>query len=211
MAQVIAKIPNAVQRESFLLEVARRLQVSRSVLEQEVRKAESAQRRTELMARGTAGGQNEGAAENDAAETEPLEVAKTIEELLALLLTHPELVPEVSRVFLPAWIEGLGGAEVLLKLLDAHAHEAFEDAPHFLQECDERTRNYLSGLLFSPPPAPTETALDLYARQLVAEMEKRWKRQRMAVLEQEVKSNLFSGAELSAKMAELMRLRKPAA
>ena len=42
MAQVIAKIPNAVQREGFLLEVARRLQVPRSVLEEEVRKAESA-------------------------------------------------------------------------------------------------------------------------------------------------------------------------
>ena len=40
MAQVIAKIPNAVQREGFLLEVARRLQVARSVLEEEVRKAE---------------------------------------------------------------------------------------------------------------------------------------------------------------------------
>ena len=33
-----AKIPNAVQRESFLLEVARRLQVSRGVLEEELRK-----------------------------------------------------------------------------------------------------------------------------------------------------------------------------
>jgi DNA primase len=208
MAFVIAKIPNAVQREGFLLEVARRLQVGRSVVEEEVRKAESAQRRAE-MARRPASPGNEGADEPESAEaTEPLEVAKTIEALLALLLTQPELVPEVSRRLSPAWIEGLGGAEVLLHLLDAHAHEAWENSGHFLEACDERTKNYLSGLLFEPPPVPAETEPEIYARRLVAEIEKRWKQQRMAVLEQEIKSNLFTGTDLIKKTAELMELWK---
>ena len=39
-------------------------------------------------------------------------------------------------------------------------------------------------------------------------MEKRWKQQRMAILEQEVKSNLFNGEELTRKMAELAELWK---
>src|SRR5271156_1467493 len=47
MAQVIVKIPNAVQREGFLLDVARRLQVPRPALDEEIRKAEAQQRRAE--------------------------------------------------------------------------------------------------------------------------------------------------------------------
>ena len=51
MAQVIAKIPNSVQRETFLLEVARRLQVSRAVLDEEIKKAEAQMRRHEQQQR----------------------------------------------------------------------------------------------------------------------------------------------------------------
>src|SRR6202012_5747800 len=51
MAAVIAKIPNAVQRETFLLDVARRLEVPRAALEEEVRKAEAQLRRDEQRQR----------------------------------------------------------------------------------------------------------------------------------------------------------------
>src|SRR5271154_4471157 len=73
MAQVIAKIPNAVQREGFLLDVARRLQVTRSVLEEEVRKAETQMRRAELQQRHYphAAGTEEGQAEANTAQSEP--------------------------------------------------------------------------------------------------------------------------------------------
>ena len=108
----------------------------------------------------------------------------------------------------PAWIEGLGGAEILQQLLEAHAHDAFEDAHQFQEECDPRVQNYLSGLLFEPTPGPTETTAEAYADRLMAQLEKRWKQQRMAILEQDVKSNLFSGEELALKMAELTELWK---
>jgi DNA primase len=43
MAQIIPRIPNAVAREAFLLDVARRLEVSRSAVQEEVYKAEAQQ------------------------------------------------------------------------------------------------------------------------------------------------------------------------
>ena len=177
MAQVIAKIPNAVQREGFLLEVARRLQVPRSVLEEEVRKAEAQQRRSELQQRNypAATGAAEAKRNPSAAESEPqepIQAAPIIEAMLSLLLTNPELVPQVSRQLNPAWVEGLGGAEVLLQLLDAHAHDAFENATQFMEECDDRTRDYFAGLLFHPTPVPTETTRGGLCRQARAQFRK---------------------------------------
>jgi DNA primase len=209
MAQVIARIPNAVQREGFLLEVARRLQAGRSAIEEEVRKAEAQIRHGQRMANTTPAA----ATEDESHATpeipaEPIEADKTIEALLSLLLTQPDLVPEVSRRLNPAWTEGLGGAEVLQKLLEIHADDAWENANRFQDECDERTKNFLSGLLFDPPPLPPETNAAAYAELLLARLETRWKRQRMQVLEQDVKSGLFSGDDLARKMAELTELWK---
>jgi DNA primase len=158
MAQLIARIPNAVQRETFLLEVARRLQVSRNVLEEEVRKAEAQQKHA--PAYGNAGG-DENAAAAPASGKEaapPLHPDKLVETLLALLLAHPDLVPEVSRTLNPQWLEGLDGAPLLLQLLDAHAHDLWEDAAQFLDQCDEPSKDYLAGLLMTNT---TEEAPDL--------------------------------------------------
>jgi DNA primase len=152
MAQVIAKIPNAVQREGFLLDVARRLQVPRSVLEEEVRKAEALIRRNELQQRQypAATGPEEGEAESPAPQPEPqepIQADKMIEDLLLLLLTVPDLPPEVSRRLDPKWVKEMAGGQILLHLLDAQSQDSWEDVPKFLEKCDDRTRNYLTGLL----------------------------------------------------------------
>jgi len=213
MAQVIAKIPNAVQRESFLLDVARRLQVPRSVLEEEVRKAEAQIRRAETQQRQypTATRTDEGEGESEAAQPEPrepIQASPIIEALLSLLLTNPEGVPQVSRQLNLAWVEGLGGAEVLLQLLDAHAHDAFENTTQFLEECDDRTRDYLSGLLFHPTPVPTETTVEAYADKLVRNFEKRWKQQRLQMLNLAVKSNELSVEERLKYLMEIQAIRR---
>jgi DNA primase len=209
LAPVIAKIPNAVQKEGFLLEVARRLQVGRAMIEEEVRKAEAQQRHGERMARTSYPGA-EGAADDGGAETpaEPIVADKTVEALLSLLLARPDLVPEVSRRLDPAWIDGLGGGELLLRLRDVHQDDAWEDAHRFMAEIDERSRDYLSGLLFHPPPLPAGLDPAAYAETLVGQMELRWQRQRMEILEQEIKSSLFGPEELARKMAELTELWK---
>jgi len=213
MAQVIAKIPNAVQREGFLLDVARRLQVPRSVLEEEVRKAEAQIRRSELQQRNypSATGAGEAEGESPGAEPEPqepIQAAPIIEALLSLLLTNPELVPQVSRQLNPAWVEGLGGADVLLHLPEGHAHDAFENAAQFMEQCDDRTRDYFAGLLFHPTPVPTDTAVEAYTDRLVRNFEKRWKQQRLQFLSIAVKSDELSVEERMKFLMEIQLIRR---
>ncbi|MCE0524094.1 MAG: DNA primase [Methylacidiphilales bacterium] len=211
MAQVIARIPNAVQREGFLLEAARRLQVSRSVLDEEVRKAEAQQRRSELQQRNYPSATGTGEGDSNAAPAEPpepIQAAPLVEALLSLLLTHPEWVPQVSRQLNPGWVEGLGGAEVLSQLLDAHAHDAFENANQFLESCDDRTRDYLAGILFHPTPVPTETTVEAYADKLVRNLEQRWKQQRLQFLSMTVKSDELSVEERMKYLMEIQVIRR---
>ncbi len=211
MSQVIAKIPNAVQREGFLIEVARRLQVPRTALEEEVRKAEASLRRAVTMQRHSPSVTEEENASTSAsqqASSEPLVADRMIEALLSLLLTTPELVPQVSRQLNPAWLEGLGGAEVLLQLLDAHAHDAWEDAMQFMGECDDRTKDYLAGLLLTPPPTPTEATLETYADKLLQNIEKHWKQQRLQILEQASKTDSLSAEERMKYLVEIQGIRR---
>jgi len=211
MAQVIAKIPNAVQREGFLLDVARRLQVSRSVLEEEVRKAEAQARRSVNDPQRHNLGTPEGEMSADGTPQvpqEPLQPDKLIEALLSLLLTTPDLVPEVSRRFNPAWVEGLAGAEVVLRLLDAHAHDAWHDAMQFMEECDDRTRDYLTGLLMTPSPVPVEATLEAYADKLLKNLEKRWKQQRLQFLMLAMKSDELSIEDRLKYGVEIQAIRR---
>jgi DNA primase len=209
IAVAIAKIPNAVQRESFLIEVARRLQVPRAAIEEEVRKAEAQLRRAESFqnrAQTAAGETTDGPPE--AEPPEPLHPDKLIETLLSLLLTNPDLVPVVSRRLNPAWLGNLDGAEVLLRLLDAHAHDAWHDAARFLDECDDRARDYLTGLLMEPVPTPTESTLEVYAEKLVQRLAQDWKQQRLQFLNLTVKSDELSVEERMKYLREIQDIRR---
>jgi len=213
LAQVIAKIPNAVQREGFLLEVARRLEVPRSVVEEEVRKAETQMRRAELQQRSypasTAGVDVESESPTGQPEPqEPIEGSPIVAALLVLVLTNPEFVPQVSRQLNPAWVEGTQDAQVLLQLLDAHAHDGFEDANQYMAQCDDRTRDYLAGLLLEPPPVPTEITAESYADRLVRNLEKRWKQQRLQFLMIASKSSELSVEERMKYLTEIQAIRR---
>jgi DNA primase len=222
MAQVIARIPNAVQREGFLLEVARRLQVTRGIMEEEVRKAEAQQRHAPAYGDDPAADEKE--------EREPLQPDKLVEALLSILLAHPELVPQVSRTLDPKWLEDLEGAALLRQLLEAHAHDAWEDASQFLGECDERSKDYLAGLLLQGSENGTpdlshlgETGLryERYrsaignpdknppelAQSFVQLLEVRWCRKRLEILEQSVKSGLLPLPEISTAVQEMRSLK----
>jgi DNA primase len=240
MAQVIAKIPNAVQREGFLLDVARRLEVPRAALDEEVRKAETELRRAERRREhpGLVPAYNP-AAENGAAPPgdeapEPIVGAPLIDAILRLVMERPALAPEVSRRLKPAWIAGRGGAEVLHQLLEAHAHDAFHDVPHFLAECDDRSRDYVAGLLMESDPtasfleAPGRPLSDR-ERRLAADREKEvkgspdellqkflnqlesdWKQQRLQFLTMAVKSSELPVEERLKHVVELETLRRQA-
>ncbi len=212
LAQVIAKIPNAVQRESFLLEVAQRLQVPRAAIEEEVRKAETQIRRAEAQRRDFPTDTNASHQPADVAAPaepqEPIHADKLIEALLALLLTQPELVPQVSRQLDPKWTEGLDGAEVLTQLLAAHADDGFENATQYVEQCDDRTRDYLTGLLFEPPPLPAESTPEAYTDRLVRNAEKRWKQQRLQFLMMANKSAELSVEERLKYTVEIEAIRR---
>ncbi len=211
MAQVIARIPNAVQREAFLLEVAGRLQVSRTGLEEEVRKVESQQRRAANTAIASTAGEGNENVEEAAPPVEPLRPDRLVEALLALLLHHPELAPGVSRRLNPAWLEGVEGGEVVRQLLDAHAHDDWHDANHFLDACDDRTRDYLAGLLVGGESAPDDTGWETLAGKLLDEFEVRARRQHLQQLEQSVKSGLLAPDEVMAALTEIQAIRRAAA
>ncbi len=234
MAQVIAKIPNAVQKETFLLEVARRLEVPRAALEEEVHKAETQLRRAELQQRDykitTPSPTEEAPAE--AAPQEPIVAAPIIEAILSLLLVHPELAPEVSRRLDPAWVKDRAGGEVLLHLLAAHSEDAFESAEQFMEQCDERTRDFIAGLLiekdatksfFQAPGRPLSDREKKLAAEFEKELkgspeelatsflgllEKEWKKQRLQFLMLSVKSAELAVAERLKYAAELQEIRR---
>jgi DNA primase len=228
MAQTIARIPNAVQRETFLLEVARRLQVARNVVDEEVRKAEAQQKRSPVYDQ--ANGSSTGP-EPEPEPVAPLQPDKLIEALLAILLTNPPLVPEVARTLSPPWLDGLEGAPLLLQLIDAHAHDAWEEAAQFLDQCDEASKDYLAGLLLNQvtPDAVDvshlgETGLryERYrsaiggaekspaalAASFVKLAEDRWAERRFKFLAVESKSKDLPMAEQVAYVVELETLRK---
>jgi len=210
MAQVIAKIPNAVQQERVANETVSRLQIPIFIMNQEIAKAQaqqSAQARVHSASSISSLGIN---AEVTAAviHAEPLQVARPIEALLSLLLTNEDLVPVVSRELDYAWLEGLDGAETLLKLLDAHAHDAWEDGMHFIRECDDRTHNYLAGLLLNPVPIPLEAPLEVHAAKLVQNIEKQWKKQRLEILLESVKSGMLSPDETMKYLREIETIRR---
>jgi hypothetical protein len=193
-----------------------------------VRKAESQRRRSPVYAN------QEAPSDEAVGETpvEPLQPDKLVEALLAVLLAHPDLVPQVSRTLDPKWLADLEGAALLQQLMDAHAHDAWQDASQFLEECDERSKDYLAGLLLrdtegSGIPADIshlgETGLryeryrsaignqesnpsDL-AQSFVQLLEVRWHRQRLQILEQSVKSGLLTLPEVAAAMEEMRAIK----
>jgi DNA primase len=235
LALVIAKIPNAVQRESFLLDVARRLNVPRAALEEEVRKAQTQLRREELQ-REHPGKNFVATTETNgapAAETEPpIEGEPIIESLLSLILTRPELAPELSRRLDPAWVRDRAAGEVLIHLLQAHADDAFESAEQFMGECDERSRDFVAGLLiekdttrsfFADPGRPLsereQKQAEEYEKEMtsspeellasfLAQLERDWKRQRLQFLMLSVKSPELSVEERLKNLSEIETIRR---
>ena len=234
MAFVAARLPNITQRDTFLWRVARRLEVPRPKLDEELRKAEAELRRAEQQQRdypsASAPGETSGAPV--AEPLPPIEGSPIVESMLLLVLTNPELAPQVSRQLNPAWLEGRGGAEVLLQLLEAHAHDAFESAEQFMGECDERSRDFIAGLLIekdttksflqSPgrPLSEREKKLAVeFEKELkgtpgdllhgfLALLERDWKRQRLQFLTLSAKSPELSVEERLKYITELEAFRR---
>jgi len=211
MAQVIAKIPSPAQQERFANEVANKLQLPAFIMTQEIAKALAQKNRTDSMRQRhnlDTSGEEAPSVSDQQEPDEPLQPDKFIEPILSLLLINPALVPQVTRQLDPVWVEGHEGAEVLLQLLDAHAHDAWEGAVQFVAECDERTKDYLAGRLVNPLPDPLDATLEEHATKLVQNIENQWKKQRLETLMESVKSGLLTPDETMSHLREIEAIRR---
>lgn len=211
MAAVVKKIPDPTQRHTVSMEIATRLQIPLSIFQEEMGKVrEVTPRTTEL--RGSVDLTGSNAPAPTEAPLPPLgPVADVIEVMLTLLLLHPQVVPIVQRHLDTSWLAGLGGGEILQGLLDAHAHDAWEDASHFANERPANERDYLAGLLLNPVPLSAKALPEDFALEQVLRIQHLWKLSRMAVLEQEIKSGLLSPDELLRKSKELLDIKRSSA
>jgi DNA primase len=207
MAAVVKKISDPTQRHTVAMEVATRLQIPLSVFQEEMEKVKDKPVHPSSVDLAGPGGDS---TPSDASAALPpmAPVSDVIEVLLSLLLTHPEVVPNVQRLLDPKWLDGLGGSEILKALLDAHAHDAWEDAPHFADERPPQERDYLAGLVVNPAPLSAKVTPEDFATEQVLRIQQLCRFSRMAILEQEIKSGLLSTEELLAKSKELLDIKR---
>lgn len=210
MAGIVKKIPDPTQRHTAALEIATRLQIPLAIFQEEMEKVKTAPVRNVDDSRRAVDltGTNP-APEPPPAPMEP--VSDVIEVLLSLLLLHPQAVPTVQRHLDTTWLSGLGGSELLLALLDTHAHDAWEDASHFANERPAAERDYLAGLLLAPVPLSAKATPDEFAMEQVLRIQHLWRLNRMAILEQEIKSGLLTPDQLLAKSKELLDIKRSCA
>ena len=140
------EFPTPCSARRFLLEVARRLQVPRAALEEEVRKAEAQMRRAELQQRDYIPSAHERGGgrrpRRHAGTAEPLAAAPIVE-------ATPVPAPGPSRngaAGQPPPQSGLGGGSwaargAVSSCSTPTRTTPFESADQFMQRCDERTRD----------------------------------------------------------------------
>jgi DNA primase len=195
MAAVVKKIPSPVQREIVATEVAARLQIPLAAFFREVDKVKSAPSRAAVP-------------ESPAETAEVITAAPAVAEILSILLANPELAPFVQRQLNVEWLQDLDGAEVVLRLLDVHANDAWEDGRHFLADCPDAERNLLAGLILNPVPFDPSISVEALTSSLVQSLHEKWRLKRLSVLEQEIKSNLLTPEQMLAKSKELLDIKR---
>jgi DNA primase len=196
MAQLAIKIPSPTQRQTFALQTAARLQVPLATFLAEmekIKKIPSSQRDEE---------------EIEVTELEIFTAEPVVKGLLSLLLTHPELIANAQRQLQTQALESVEGGSLVLEMMEAHVHDEWAEAGSFVATRSEGQKNYLAGLLLDPVHLPQEASLNDYLNDLIQSVHQQWKRQRLQILEQEIKSNLLTPPQLLEKSQELLTLRR---
>lgn len=199
MAAVVRRIADPARKHLVANTVATRLQIPLSVFAEEMKKSKR------LRTLSSADAANTPDSVDPVQTPEVLRADPVVGAMLNLLLACPDIVPVVQRQLQPGWLEGLDAGLLLAKLLDAHAHDAWEDAPAFLkQECDDAEQNLLSGFLVDAQPIPSGLTAESYAVSLILALQDRWRHRRIRLLEQEIKSGILGPEELASKSKELL-------
>jgi hypothetical protein len=146
--------------------------------------------------------------EIEVTELEIFTAEPVVKGLLSLLLTHPELIANAQRQLQTQALESVEGGSLVLEMMEAHVHDEWAEAGSFVATRSEGQKNYLAGLLLDPVHLPQEASLNDYLNDLIQSVHQQWKRQRLQILEQEIKSNLLTPPQLLEKSQELLTLRR---
>jgi DNA primase len=138
VAGLLAMIPNAVVRERLEVQAAVRMEVSPTVLAEEVK----AKARKPAPA-----GERHGEENGEGPElVEDLRVHPSLKDLILLMLSEGRLVPEVQRRLDPAWLEDLPGATLVFNLMEAYNNDEWSESGVTMGVLTPAEQNYVAGL-----------------------------------------------------------------
>lgn len=201
MAAVATKIGDPVQLEHESLRIATQLQIPLDSFR-------------ELLKRQKQRGNREYARDSEEEDmpmpVEEFRLDPTLRPLVSLLLHEPAIAPTVQAQLDPEWTANYGGQDLLWRILQTHSDDAWEDADTFVRESPPAEANLLSELLIEPAPQPNdeEITLEQLALDMLATLRQNWRRRRILLLEQEIKSGQLAPDDLLEKSRELMDLRR---
>lgn len=133
----LRKVPSAVVLERLKSKAAVRLQVPVSLLELELDKLAKGKKAAEPKA-------GDSPAVNPS-KAEALEVHGIVGAMLQLILTQPDLIPELQREFQPEWLAGISGAELLDKVMKLYNDDLWNTVPELLGQLADAEQNYVTG------------------------------------------------------------------
>ncbi|MDD2675878.1 MAG: DNA primase [Methylacidiphilaceae bacterium] len=185
MAAWLAKIPDPINREAVVLDVAVRLGVSRSSLEEAIRRTGTTEKEHGIPS-----------------SAPPVQRNAVLTELIWLLCEVPAILERARAELDLRWLEESEEGGLVRKILVSGS-----DPETLFPILSEEERGYVTGLLLRPPPVDLSIVPEERWVTLRRRLEVFWKRKRMRLLEERVRAG---GAALEAQAAlrELVDLRK---
>ncbi|MDD5261831.1 MAG: DNA primase [Methylacidiphilales bacterium] len=139
VAAFLARIPNRVYREQLLLKAALRLQVSDAILLERIEALVKQSRKVPVL-------HGEEEAKPKVTVARVLQPHPRVGDLIQLIMSQPQHIPEVQKQLDPAWVRDLAGAPLLLKLMDFYNDEEWQSVTPLLSRLEDEEQNYLAEL-----------------------------------------------------------------
>ncbi|NJK92308.1 MAG: toprim domain-containing protein [Blastochloris sp.] len=201
-AGFLVQIPNQTFRSQVLQQAASRLQISRDILEFEVKKLAKPAvfRPAPVRGPGAAGGEEGragggGALEKLPVPTQALVVQPLVADLIQLMLAHNACIPEIQKELNQEWIQHLAGAELVQNMIDLYNEEAWTEQGSLYRLVGEAEQNYLAGLDTSGLQALGLAQVLPQVKRVCSRLHQDWVRNRLLVISQELNKPGLSDAE----------------
>lgn len=201
VAQFILQVPNAVLREQLIQRAALRMDISRSSLEEELKRLRRPRKVSER--------EGPGSGESPPKESQ-LEWHPRIREILLMLLARPTLIPDLQKSLDVGRVQVWSGAEFLRKIIDGYNNDAWSDRRQLEDGLSEAEREAIGSWNF-------ESLEELETDRLREALENACQRIRQQLLVEQLQRvnqalrqeglDKTAQRELLAKQAELLKLK----